>query len=213
MRRAMPRALPAAVAASLALAACQGRSVLEQLALPGSSESVRVDKVEARSVYLDAVLLGDGFSGRFFFPADEPCRRLLVQGAKRSYRRVGDWGEVTDGDEHCAAVGLAGLAHWRDQHPKPRDLARERRPARFQIVYTDKEYALARGRFPLAGAVYWRRGDDTIAVIPRSDACREPLERGEALMEYRTNGSPALQLLSSEGICPIEGFITPSGRP
>ena len=203
----------AGVAALLVLAACQGRSVIQQMKLPGASEPVRVEKVETRSVYLDAVLVGDHFSGRLFFPANDVCKGLLVKGAERSYRRLGDWGEVTDGEGQCPAIGLGGLEYWRDQNPKPRDLAQKRSPARFEVVYTDEDYALARGRFPLASAVYWKRSDDTLALIPRSDACREPLERGEALMKYRTNGSPALELVSSAGVCPIEGLITPSGPP
>ncbi len=197
----------------LVLAACQGQRIREQIAIPGTSDLVKVQSVAQRSVYLDAVLVGDRMSGRFFFPASGDCPRLLEAQASVQYRRVGAWGEVSDADGHCEAVGIGGLGWWRDQNRKQRALGKKRKPARFQVIFTDEAYAFARGDFPLAGAVRWPLAQDTIAVIPRSEACRQPLERGEAAMEYRTNGPEALVLISPDGICEIEGFVQPVGRP
>ncbi len=199
----------AGLASLLMLIACQ-TNVGRQVAIPGTSSIVEVQSVSLRSTYLDVVLVGDRFTGRLFFLSSEECRRLLVLDTHVSYRRTGPWGEVNDADGHCEAIGIGALAHWRDQNPKQRKLQRARRTARFQVVFTDEEYALARGRFPLAAAIYWPVSDDTIAVIPRSEACSEPLERGEALMEYRANGPEALVLISSLGTCAIEGFVIPS---
>jgi hypothetical protein len=194
------------------LAACQGQNIREQIAVPGTSDLVKVQSVVQRSVYLDAVLVGDRMSGRFFFPAAGECLRLLEAQASVTYRRVGAWGEVSDADGHCEAVGIGGLGWWRDQQRKPRALGKMRKPARFQVIYTDEDYALARGDFPLAGAVRWPLSQDTIAVIPRNEACRQPLERGAAAMEYRASGPEALVLISPDGICEIEGFVQPVGR-
>jgi len=199
--------------AGLLLAACQAQRIVEQIAVPGTSELVTVQSVTQRSVYLDAVLVGDRLSGRFFFPAAGDCPRLLAAQASVRYRRVGPWGEVSDADGHCEAVGIGGLGWWRDQNKKQRALGKLRKPARFQVVFSDEAYALARGDFPLAGAIYWPNSQDTIALIPRNEACRQPLERGEAAMEYRTNGPEALVLISPDGICEIEGFVQPVGRP
>ena len=210
MSRARRRA---ALCLLLPLLACESGPISRPPSVPGTARPVEVQSVVERSEYLDAVLVGESFSGRRFFPRTGDCPRLLVAGEQRQFRNSGPWGRVDDDEGSCNAVGIGALAHWRNQHRTPRNLSNRRAPARFRVVFTDQEYALARGRFPLATAVFWSMVQDTIAVIPRSVACSEPLERGHASMEYRRSGPEALVLISTLGTCPIEGLVTPLSNP
>ena len=181
--------------------------------LPFTSTEVQVHGAVARSVYLDTILVGRKFSGRLFFSSTEDCRRMLKEGAALKYTRNGPWGEVSDGQGVCEPVGIGALSQWRDTNPKPRRAGMQRSPAHFEVVFQDDEYAFVRGRFPIAAALGWTRADDTIAVVPLSETCKEPLERGQALVEYRTNGPEALLMISPTGRCAIEGLVIPQRKP
>lgn len=182
------------------------------LYVPFTSTEVQVQGAVARSVYIDTILAGSKFSGRLFFTMTEHCRRMLREGATLKYTRSGPWGELSDSEGVCVPVGIGALSQWRDRNRKPRRAGMQRSPAHFEVVFQDDEYALARGRFPMAAALGWTRADDTIAVVPLSETCREPLERGQAAVEYRTNGPEALLLISPSGRCAIEGLIIPQGK-
>lgn len=169
-----------------------------------------VRSVTLRSVYLDVALVGQSFSGRLFFAATESCRAALVKGATVEYSKTGPLGQITSSAGVCPARGTGSLRRWRDSLPRPRASTHARSRASYSVVYADDEYALARGRFLLAAAIGWAVPQDTIAVIPRTSACDEPLERGVAFMEYRQMGPQPFRLVSERGDCPIVGFILPS---
>ena len=61
----------------------------------------------------------------------------------------------------------------------------------------------------LAGLLGWAGGEDTLALVPRSDVCAPVLERGVASMEYRASGRLVLTLVGNAGQCPLHGFARP----
>lgn len=216
MKRALPIALATVAIATLSCATDEEGNRKSPIRrgpqVPFTATDVQVQDAVQRSVYIDTILAGASYSGRLFFPMNEHCRRMLKEGAKLSYKRSGPYGEVSDDQGTCEPVGIGALSQWRDTKPKPRRAGMQRSPAHFEVVFQDDEYAFARGRFPIAAALAWTRSDDTIAVIPLSETCREPLERGQAQVEYRTNGPEALLMISPSGRCPIEGLIIPQGK-
>ncbi len=203
----------AAFGLAVATAGCQPRAVLEQAGVPGLRTPATVTEVVQRDVYLDVLLDSSFWSVRFFFPTGETCRRILAPQASVTYVQRGPWGEVQDEEgERCVPAGIASLRTWRNRKPRPRTSAPvPRRPASFRIVYQDTEYVFARGFFPLASAISWTGGNDTIAVIPNTEPCQHLIEGGTASMEFRPAGPDPFRLVSREGRCPLVGFIQPLG--
>lgn len=182
--------------------------------LPGFDRGYLVVRVVERAGRLDAVLEKGDERLRFFFPAEGACARIVRAEAWVEYTAYGPLGRIRAGDDVCDPVGIASLRAWRDRRPRPqtpRPVPRAR--AEFAVIYEDADYVLARGRFPLAGLVGWYGGDDTIALVPRTDACALVLARGVASMEYRPSGPQVFTLLSDADSCPIEGFVLPESRP
>ncbi len=198
----------------LALISCQG-PVGKQLAprLPGARTAVEVTNVTARGAYLDAVLLAETFRLRFFFPANEVCERVLRAEGMAEYSSRGPLGQVHSGELICEPVAIASLPAWRDRRPRRSGSPVPRATARFEVIWADEEITLVRGRFPLAGQIGWTGGDDSIAVIPRTEACRDPVARGVASLEFYRRGPKAYELVSNAGRCPVIGFVLPLREP
>jgi hypothetical protein len=141
------------------------------------------------------------------FPNTEECRKLLKLESEVEYHPASLTGTVSRDEQICAAVGIASLREWRDRSARParRRMGADRAPAKYRIVFAQADVAIVRGRFPLAGRVGWAGGEDTLALVPRTDGCRGVLEREISSMEYRDAGPIAL-LFVSEGGCEIGGF-------
>ncbi len=179
--------------------------------MPGLRTEATVTDVVLRDVYLDVLLESPFWSLRYFFPASEICRRILAPQASVTYVSLGPWGEIQDVQkERCVPAGIGSLQTWRNRKPRPRSRSPiPRRQASFRIVHLDEAYAFARGFFPLASAIGWTGGNDTIGVIPNTEACRPLIEGGTASMEFRPVGPEPFRLVSAAGTCPLAGFIQP----
>ena len=195
----------------VATAGCQPRAVLEQAGVPGLRTPATVTEVVQRDVYLDVLLDSSFWSLRYFFPTDDTCRRILAPQASVTYVQRGPWGEVQNQEgERCSPAGIDSLRTWRNRRPRPRTSAPvPRRQASFRVVYQDTEYVFARSFFPLASAISWTGGNDTIAVIPNTKPCQHLIEGGTASMEFRPAGPDPFRLVTREGRCPLVGFIQP----
>jgi hypothetical protein len=177
--------------------------------LPATSQ-FRIESVVRRGPFLDARMSRGDREIRFFFPSeDESCRRVVRTEQHVEYVSTGVLGRMRAGDASCDPVGIGSLDWWgrrggrREAPPVPRATAR------FQPFYGDDEVLMVRGRFPLTNLVNWGGGFDTIAVLPRNEACQRLLERGEATIEHRAAGRVPLRLVSSGESCVIEGLVQP----
>jgi hypothetical protein len=188
------------------------------------AERVAVVSVTPRGDYLDARLHGQPWSAgplsgspfdlRFFFAADALCARVLAPEAELEYVSRGVFGRVRRGGEECEALGVGPLEAWRNRRPRPEvgggPIPRDH--ARFRVIHSDEQSVLVRGRFRLAGLVGIPGGDDLVAALPNSDACRGHIQAGEASLEFRSAGQPAFALVGADGPCPVEGFALPVPR-
>ena len=199
------------MAAALGATGCQPRAVVEQIGIPGLRTPATVTGVVERDIYLDVLLDSAYWSMRYFFPTSELCRRILVDQASVTYVSLGPWGEVqNDEKERCVPAGIDSLRAWRNRKPRPRTGSPiPRRQASFRVVHRDDELVFARGFFPLASAIGWTGGNDTIAVIPNTPPCQPLIESGTASMEFRPAGPEPFRLVSDQGVCPLVGFIQP----
>jgi hypothetical protein len=146
---------------------------------------------------------------RLIFPNDDTCARILVLEAGVDWAPSGLTGEVRRDGSACPAIGIASLREWRDRRPRPRlGIGGDRGQATYRIVLDTSNFAIVRGRFPLANLLGWVGGQDTVALIPKTPECRKALERTAATIEYRATGPVALALLA-DGRCPIQGFVRP----
>jgi len=90
-----------------------------------------------------------------------------------------------------------------------------RSQATYRKMVSTPEVVLLRGFFPLARQLRFFGADDVVAVVPVSEVCSGPIERGVASMEYRSKGRQALTLVGSNGLCVIRAFVMPpaQGKP
>jgi hypothetical protein len=186
---------------AVGVAACTG--------VPGITAHYQVTAIVQRGAYLDALVQQKGSSLRFFFPASDACRRVIAIEASVEYKADGPLGRFERGGEVCEPLGVASLAAWRDRGPRGATRPVPRRPANFRVIYEDDDLVMVRGRFPFTGKIGLSGGEDTIALIPRTEACRRIIERGQASLEYRDSGPDPYRLITPEGRCPIEGFVQP----
>lgn len=218
-RRASSRAVLAKVASSGVLlvlgAACAG--------IPGTHPSYRVVSTERIGPLLDVRLewtsrassiSSDSQLSLLFRSADD-CTKKITVGTEVDYLPGGLTGSLRLGDQSCDAVGISGLRQWRDRKPRRR-VARpgdDRAQTTYRVVYEQADYAIVRGRFPLAGRIGWSGGDDTLALIPRKPECAGALQRQVSTIEFRDSGPIPLLLVGNRG-CPIAGFarIVPALR-
>ncbi len=204
------------LACGLALVALPGCTSTSRnvwaLGLPGTRTPFVVSTVDRRGDFLDVMLQGGGFDVRSFAPADGDCLQVLEPEARIEWLASGMQGRLERNGRVCDSAGIGSLLQWRNRGPRPRQVRQSvvpRAPAHYEVVFTDDQVALLRGRFPLAGLLGWAGGDDTIAVIPNSELCAPALERTTSSMQYFPAGRRVLTLVVSNGQCPIEGLIRP----
>ena len=206
-----PARLAGGVAALAASLACNPRRALYQAGLPGVKTPFSVAKVVQRGGYLDTTLQGRAGAVRVFAPADAVCATVLAPEASVAFESEGAGGRMERDGWVCRGVGRGSLAEWRARRPRPESLetAIPREQAAYRVVYRDDDVVFLRGRFPLAGLIGWSEVGDTIAVVPDTEICREPVDAGVASLEYRPVGPNVLALVTSQGLCPIEALLQP----
>lgn len=192
----------------LALSGCRSGGALDQLTSGVREQNAEIQSVTLHGPVLDVVLAGD-VSRRYFLRPTPDCSAVATKGATVRVSPSGPWGTLHREEQTCIPSGIGSLRYWRESRPRPGLKPLPRSRVSFQIVFSDQEYAFARGRFLLAAAIGWNRGDDTVAVIPISAECHPPLERGVASMQYHQQGTYPFTLISETGLCPILGFIYP----
>jgi hypothetical protein len=197
---------------SLALlaAGCSTSLARTMPGLPFMSAPSHVGIVEAHGPYLDA-RIGNGKELRLLFPATEQCQKVVTPEAPVEYTQSGRAGVVEGEAGRCEAVGIIDLAQWRDRRPRSGPLGVSagipRDTATFRTMYEDEDVILLRGRFLIAAEIGWI-GDDTVALLPNSAACRPHVQRGEATVQFHVSSKIAFRLVG-EGECPILGFALP----
>jgi hypothetical protein len=206
-----PARLGAGTAALAAALACNPTRALYQAGLPGVKTPFFVARVVERGGYLDATLQGEAGEVRVFAPADALCGTVLAPEASVAFESEGPGGRMERDGRVCLGVGRGSLAEWRGRRSRPEGLETPipRAQAAYRVVYRDDEGVFLRGRFPLAGLVGWSEGGDTIAVVPDTEPCHEPVGAGVASLEYRPVGPNVLALVTSRGLCPIEALLQP----
>jgi hypothetical protein len=159
--------------------------------------------------YLDVAVATQRSELRFFFPTDATCRAVVSGEGPAAWSSQGPYGRLHRGEDSCDPVGLLALPAWQQRRPRQASAPVLRDTARYEIVYTDEDLFVARGRFPLAGRVGWAGGYDTLAIFPNVPECEGLLVRGSASMEYRDSGRQPLVLLDDRERCPFLGFAMP----
>ena len=189
---------------------CNVQKNLWASGLPGLSTSLVVSEVQPAAGYLEAQLQGQGWHLDTFTPADEACTALLRPGAEVAYVANGPYGTLGTGEELCQAIGLGSLREWRDRRPNQTTVVMiPRAQADYKVVYNDEKQVFLRGRFPLGSLLGFTGLDDTIAVVPNTSLCQEPIRDGVASMQYYQTGPHPLVLLSGDGQCPILALVQP----
>lgn len=203
------RWLPLACGAALAALAC-AEQLLAELGVPVAEGYARITDVAPRGGYLEAGLAGPNATLRFLFPSSRDCRTVLQAAGGVDWHRVGAIGEVSRGATSCEAVGIASLPEWRDRRGAAITSALPHgEEARFSVVFADPAVILARGSFPQAVHVGWRRTGDSVAVLPHTPECRAAADAGHAPMAHHPEGPVALSLTTAAGACPILGLARP----
>lgn len=195
----------------LAALACNPSRTAYQAGLPGVKTPFSVARVVERGGFLDTTLQGKAGTLRVFAPASEVCAAVLAPEASVGFVSEGPGGKLERDGQLCRAAGRGSLEEWRARRTRPGELQTviPRAQATYRVVHRDAEGAFLRGRFPLANLVGWSEGGDTIAVVPDTETCREALGTGVGSLEYRPVGAPVLALVTSRGLCPIDGLIQP----
>jgi hypothetical protein len=176
---------------------------------PFGSRDVSVVQVEVVGPYLLVSLHGRRIHLSFFAPATPVCGRVLAPEARLTYTKHGVFGRFSREGEMCDPVGTASLASWRDRQPRARGRPAPRGTARYKVIYADEKVVLLRGEFPLANRIGITGGFDLVAMLPNSEDCRAPIERGEASIEFRDTGREPFRLVGRNAHCPVLGFANP----
>lgn len=176
---------------------------------PIASRGVSVLRVEAEGPYLLADLAVVAGERRFIAPASEVCARVLAPATTLTYSKHGTFGLFTREGEECEPVGIGSLAAWRDDRPRAPGRPAPRQTARFALYHRGENVVMVRGRFPFANRLGIAGAYDLVALLPDSEVCQRPIERGEAAIEFRDAGDEPFRLIGSEGTCPILGFAAP----
>jgi hypothetical protein len=200
-RRRGHRALLVLVSCGIAIAGCS--------TLPGMSSAWIVQSTAARGPYLDTTLSNGSSTLRFFTPASETCRSLLPAEASVEYVNLGPLGQFQQGDAICVPVGIVSLREWRDRQPRPYAPPLPTGQAAYRLAYQDADVALLRGRFPLLALIGWPGMDDTLVVVPQSEACKALIPKGVATIEYRVAGPQPYVLLDDRRNCEVLGLVQP----
>jgi hypothetical protein len=189
--------------------------------LPGVGQEAEVVSVDKRHSYLDTTLDVEGEKYRFFFPAGYTCTQVIKPGAKVDYVAVRPGPAVRNVDGRCDPVGVLSLAEWVQRFPRQLTPAEPVRDITFDVFYTDKDVALARGEFhfkgyrlvqqlqpaPRARTTAIKKEIRVIAVIPNTRVCRTPIKEGKATAEFHPDSEHPFQLRSGKDVCPILGLV------
>lgn len=200
----------------LILVGCNTKLNSWQAGLPGWKTEMRVAYTTPRNGYLEAVLEMEGLTLVTYVPNNPLCSGILLADSKIDYVASNPGGSFRAGDRSCRAVGIGSLRAWRNRQPRPPNRGGAivaRAQADYRKIYEDSDVVFLRGRFPLSGKVGWVGLNDLIAVVPRIPECEAPISRNTSSMEYFPVGKNVLTLVSTRGQCPIQGLITPYGKP
>ena len=194
------------------LAGCEtAQRAAWQTNLPGSSAPFRVDSVEMRAGYLDAILSSGNIRRRIFSPGDDAnCTRMLVEAGTVQWARTEPFGPLSDAQGRCPVVGLGDLEAWRNARGRASTTTRPITTSRtrYTIVHRDEEYLYAQGCFSIIGLLGWRPGtNQAIALLPRNEICAAADRSGFATVEFRIAGTPAFAVVTPRGLCPIAGIL------
>jgi hypothetical protein len=211
------RALRKLVSAALAVAAlisggCSRDALVYAAALPSTSTPATISWSIERGDYVDIALTTAGKELRFLLPlADEACASFRAPAPQGStlYVNSGLLGRLERADARCAPVGVLSLQEWRDRRPRGSREPIPRSRAQWEVVYSDADVWMLRGRFGLAGELGWVGGADTIAVAERGDVCDAVAASGNASLEFRHVGRDVLTLLGESGPCRLLGIARP----
>ncbi len=176
---------------------------------PVGVQDAQVVRMDRTGPYLLAELKGPRLELRFLAPTSEVCLAVLRVEAAVRYAKQGVFGAALRDGSRCEFVGVASLAAWRDRRSRVPGKPFPRATARFEILERGGGMALVRGRFPFTDRIGIGSGFDLVALVPDDAACRRPLERGEAAVEFRDNGPTPFRLASDDGVCAIAGFALP----
>lgn len=204
------RWIVASAVAVAGIAGCNAQKALWQAGIPGVKTPLVVTRVVPVAGYLEVDLAGSGLHLDTFTPASEGCAEVMRPEAAVDYVASGPYGNFQRGDTTCEALGLGSLREWRDRRPSQTTVVMQpRAQADFRVWYRDESQVLLRGRFPLGALLGFTGLDDTIAVVPNTQACQQPIRSGVATIQYNQNGPDPLVLLSGDEGCPIRALVQP----
>ncbi|MCC6642914.1 MAG: hypothetical protein IT386_17270 [Deltaproteobacteria bacterium] len=204
------RGVAAGFVALVALTGCNAQKALWQAGIPGVKTPLMVTRTVPIAGYLEVDLAGSGLHLDTFTPATADCAEVMRVETTVDYVASGPYGNFQRGDATCEAVGLGSLREWRDRRPSQTNVVMQpRAQAAFAVWHRDPDQIFLRGRFPLGGLLGFTGLDDTIAVVPNTPECQQPIHDGVATMQYSQNGPNPLVLLSGSGECPIRALVQP----
>ena len=212
-RRALRKLVRTALALAVLLGCgCSRDAWVYAAALPSTSIPATVGWSVERGDYLDIALTTAGKELRFLLPlADEDCAAFGVPAPQGSTRYVnsGALGRLERAETRCVPVGVLSLREWRDRRPRGSREPIPRSRAEWEVIYSDADVWMLRGRFGLAGELGWVGGADTVVVAERGPVCDAVAASGNASLEFRHVGRDVLTLLGKTGPCRLLGFARP----
>jgi len=185
---------------------------MQQLGLPLTSFSWRVEAATGRGPYLDASLVREsGVSSRIFTLDTPECRSVLTPGTTIEWKQSGPAGRFARGDESCDGAGVSNLADPR--RPRPIGQIAPSALATFTPIHSDEATIFLRGRFPLGSTVGWPVDQDCVAVLPNTPACRSAAAGGTATLQYWPSDQSVLRLMTPPPEqCPVLALLGPPPR-
>jgi hypothetical protein len=206
----MKRGLATGVLLVLVSSGCNLQKTLWQAGIPGLETPLVVTRSVPVAGYIEVDLAGSGLHLDSFTPATEECAAVLKPEAAVDYVASGPYGTFQRGEQTCNAIGLGSLREWRDRRPSQTNAVMSpRAQADYRVWYQDEKQVFLRGRFPLGALLGFSGLDDTIAVVPNTPVCQQPIREGVASMQYSQTGENPLYLLSGNAQCPILALLQP----
>jgi len=202
----------AAALVPLAAACADTGAAMQQLGLPLTSFSWKVEGTTARGPYLDVSLVREsGVTARIFTLDTPQCRSVLAPGSGIEWKQSGPAGRFARGDESCDGAGVSDLANPR--RPRPIGQIAPSALATFTPLHSDEATIFLRGRFPLGSTVGWPVDQDCVAVLPNTPACRDAAADGRATLQYWPSDASVLRLMTpGPESCPVLALLGPPPR-
>ncbi len=166
-----------------------------------------VVEAAVRGPYLDATFAAPNGNWQYLFPKSEACMSILKPEAPVVYTPGGLWGSFrAPGSEAvCEPAGVGSLRRRRNSWPRREGEMAPSAHADWQIIHTDAQVHLLRGRFPLASRIGIGMSMDLVAMVANDSTCTPIAEGRSSLMTFQTSGTRVFQL----GRCPIQAFAQP----